>query len=230
MTKKKPTIFAVTDVETCIPKGSGNKGLVFDVAWKHIDRKGKEYGSGSYLAKDVVSSHTPYFKEKVGRYFEMTYKGYVEPVCFRKISLEYNKQVNQLLAKGHRVVFCAYNARFDCDALGFTSQVTNNKPFLTTQLPILCIWDYWSRSCPTSYRAGLTASGKFVKTSAEAVYAWEFNQPKFIESHVAWEDVEIEVEILLKVLARKKKMPIVRTPRNIPGHIYMRANKRLRFD
>jgi len=229
MSKPKPTIFAVTDVETCIPKGAGNKGLVFDVAWKLIDRKGREYGKGSYLAKDVVSAYTPYFKEKVGRYFEFAYNGYIEPKTFRCIAAEYNRQIQTLTSQGHKVVFCAYNARFDCDALGFTSQIMNRKQFLVEPLPILCIWEFWARSCPTLYRAELTASGKFVKTTAEAVYRWEFNEPKFIEAHIAWQDVEIEAEILLKVLNRKKKMPIVAKPKDLAGQPFRIAFNRLRW-
>jgi len=230
MTKAKPTLFIVTDVETCIPKGAGNKGLVFDVAWKIVDRKGREYGHGSYLAKDVISAYTPWFKEKVGRYFEMAYNRYIEPKTFRGIAKEYNRQVKKLQDQGYKIIFCAYNAGFDCGALGFTSQIMNKRAFLLKPLPILCIWEYWARSCPTQYRAELTASGKFVKTSAEAVFRYEFTQPRFIEAHIGWQDVDIEADILLKVLARKKKMPLVRNPKDLPGHVYRIANKRLRFN
>ena len=45
----KPTVFFVIDTETC-----RFDGMVFDIGWKAIDRKGREYSQGSYLCADVL--------------------------------------------------------------------------------------------------------------------------------------------------------------------------------
>ena len=50
----KPTVFFVVDTETC-----RFDGMVFDIGWKAIDRKGREYSQGSYLCADVLETDTP---------------------------------------------------------------------------------------------------------------------------------------------------------------------------
>lgn len=48
-----------------------------------------------------------------------------------------------------------------------------------------------------------SASGKYFKTSAEAAYRFLKNDPTFDEAHTALDDVEIESEILVKILKPK---------------------------
>lgn len=223
----KSTIFSVLDVETCRPAKGEGQGLVFDVAWKHIDRKGRQYGSGSYIAKDVLSKHLPFFVEKLGDYYQLAYDHDVKPVLFREIANEYNRQIMKLQAMGHKVIFCAYNAQFDSGALGATAKMLGMSSFLQVKLPLLCIWYYWALTCPKTYTAKLTKSGKFYSTTAEDVYKFETHNHSFVEQHVGFADVEAEAEILLKVLNRKKPMPLVSKPDELPGHIFRVANKRL---
>lgn len=61
MTAKKPTIWFVTDVETTM-----SKQIVFDIAWKAIDRKGRVYGRGSYLIREAFQHDVPWYKAKMG--------------------------------------------------------------------------------------------------------------------------------------------------------------------
>ena len=49
-------------------------------------------------------------------------------------------------------------------------------------------------------------SGKYYKSSAEAVYAYMTNTPDFEEEHTGLADVLIEIEIYKKVRSQKKKM------------------------
>jgi len=218
----KPTIYVVTDIETTV-----KHKVAFDVAWKSIDRNGKEYNRGSYVITDAFKLDVPYFKEKLGFYFDDTYAHLITPKCFASVRTIYNQQVKALQELGHKVIFCAYNASFDATHLGITSERLLGKKFLYEQMPMLDIWHYWANSCPLHYTAKLTASKKFYSTTAEDVYRFEAQVHDFIEKHIAWHDVEAESEILLNVLRRKKKMPLVYHPKNFKGSIYRVANNRL---
>jgi hypothetical protein len=57
----KPTLFMVTDIETTL-----KKRIAFDIAWRIIDRAGREYGSGSYVIRESFAVDVPFFKEKLG--------------------------------------------------------------------------------------------------------------------------------------------------------------------
>lgn len=221
MTIKK-TLFCVTDIETTV-----KRRIAFDVAWKTIDRKGKEYNRGSYVVKDAFALDVPYFKEKLGFYFDDTYSHLITPRCFNSVRTIYNQQIQELKLQGYKIIFCAYNAAFDSKYLGVTAEKLLGKKFLYELMPMLDIWHYWANSCPLHYTAKLTASKKFYSTTAEDVFRFEAQQTDFIEKHIAWHDVEAEAQILLNVLRRKKKMPIVYNPKNFTGGIYRLANNRL---
>jgi len=201
----QPTIYMVTDIETTM-----RKRIAFDVAWKGIDRRGKEYGRGSFIVTDALKLDVPYFKEKLGWYFSDTYKHMITPLSMEEIREEYNNQVSNLLELGHKVVFCAYNAGFDAKYLSQTSIELINKRFLKHKIQLLDIWQYWCMSAPQLFNY-VTPKGN-PKTSAEAVYRYEMHEPEFAERHIAFSDVEIEADILLKVLRRKKPIPLVNTP------------------
>jgi len=221
----KPTLFAVTDIETTL-----KHRIAFDVAWRWIDRRGKEYAKGSYLIEEAFKYDVPYFKEKLGFYFKDTFEHYIQPLSMAYIRILFNEQLNDFRSDGHNLVFAAYNAAFDTKYLGKTCQKILKMPFLDSQLNMLDIWHYWALSVPMNYKAPLTASGKFYSTSAESVFQYENQDPNFEERHIAFSDVEIESKILLKVLARKKKMPIVSHPKNFASGVYRLANLRLGVD
>lgn len=229
----KKQVFIVTDVETCVPKEYDRfAGLVFDVAWKAIDRKGNEYGSASYAITDALSLEKPYFWEKVGRYFQYCYDRHIVPSEFAPVRKEYNELVGQLIDDNCQVIVAAYNAGFDCGALQYTTErlIGKGKKFLEHPVDLLDIWYYWSITCPLDYTAPTTASGKFLSTTAESVWAFESRNKDFIEDHIAHGDVDIEAQLLLKVLKRKLKPPLVKTVGEFAGSVYRVANKRLGID
>ncbi len=217
----KPTIFVVTDIETTWKK------LAFDVAWLAIDRAGNAYCKGSYLITNTFKLDVPFYRSKMGHYFEDTYEHLIEPVTMTKLRNLFNADIQALLDAGHRVVFCAYNAAFDSRYLGETCMKLIDKPFLESPLPMLDIWHYWGLSVPKHYNAPLTASGKYLSTSAESVFKFEFDNPGFVERHIAWSDVLIERDILLKVLKRKKPMPIVHRRKDFRPNIWKDVNTSL---
>lgn len=226
----KPTVFFVTDVETTM-----KRTIVFDIAWKAIDRKGRVYGRGSYLIREAFQHDVPWYKEKMGLYYDDAYEGRITPSTIFEARAEYNRQIAECQDLGHRVILAAYNSRFDFDKLPFTlSELTGGKVtrWLDKSVELMDIWDYWGESVPLNYakEAAASASGKYVSTSAESAYRYESRQPDFEEYHRAWHDVEIESQILLKALSRKKKMPVVKSPNNLVGAVWKKINTRLGID
>ena len=223
----KPTLFVVTDIETTL-----RKRIAFDVAWRIIDRSGREYGAGSYVIREAFKHDVPFFKEKLGHYFDDAYSQLIKPASVAEVREEYNRQIAQLQDAGHRVIACAYNAAFDFKYLPHTYNTIHGTetPWMQRKVELMDIWDFWGASVPLNYTANATASGKYMSTSAESAYRWEFNQSDFEERHIAWHDVLIESDILLKAVRRKKPMPVVQSPRDFAGAVWKKINTRLGVD
>ena len=108
----------------------------------------------------------------------------------------------------------AYNLSFDLNAINKTNQLIRgreNKLFDGLKqndlwgmaVETICQQKGFSRFCK---KHGLmTDSGKFYKSSAEAVYAYMNNILEFEEEHTGLADVLIEVEIYNRVARQKKK-------------------------
>ena len=224
----KPTLFMVTDIETTL-----KKRIAFDIAWRIVDRCGREYGSGSYVIRESFAVDVPFFKEKLGHYFDDAYAKLIVPASILEVREEYNRQIRTLIEAGHRVILCAYNAAFDFKYLPETvAALTGGKVtrWLDQKAELMDIWAYWGASVPRNYVALPSASGKYYSTSAESAYRWEFNQADFVERHIAWHDCLIESDILLKTLKRKKPLPVVARPSEFAGGIWKAINTRLGVD
>lgn len=218
----KKQIFVVLDTET-----TKRNGLVFDAGWTSIDRKGNPYGKGSFLFSDVLTQDNPFYREKIASYWEMAWKHGIRPITFERFRLKFNRHLKRLRKDGFDPVLCAYNAAFDTRQLSLTSQTMLGKRFLTQPVKLLDIWDAWAMSCPKRYVAEMSASGN-VRTRAEDVYKYEMKQPDFVESHTGYEDTKIEASILLKVLARKKVLPIVDHPSKFCAQPWRKVQERVK--
>jgi len=224
----KSTLFVVTDIETTL-----RKRIAFDIAWRIIDRAGREYGTGSYVIRESFKMDVPFFAEKLGHYFDDAYQHLIKPASIFDVKAEYNGQISQLQDAGHRVIVCAYNAAFDFRYLPETIRALSgdtSQRWMERPVELLDIWDFWGQSVPLNYTAQPSASGKYYSTSAESAYRWEFMQADFEERHIAWHDVLIESDILLKALARRKAMPVVKSPRDFAGAVWQKINTRLGVD
>lgn len=224
----KPTLFVTTDIETTL-----KHRVAFDIAWKIHDRRGREYGRGSYVIREAFQHDVPFFAEKLGHYFDDAYSHLISPASIFEVREEYNNQIATLQDAGHRVIACAYNAAFDFKYLPETIQKISgdsSQRWMQRPVELLDIWDYWGESVPMHYSAAPSASGKWFSTSAESAYKFEFMQPDFIERHIAWSDVQIEADILCKALARRKAMPVVRSPHDFAGAVWRKINTRLGID
>ena len=224
----KPTLFVVTDIETTL-----KHRIAFDIAWRIIDKSGREYDKGSFVVRESFRLDVPFFKEKLGHYFDDAYSQLIQPASIYEVREEYNGQIAALQDAGHRVVACAYNAAFDFKYLPETIQkISGNESerWMQRKVELMDIWDFWGLSVPLNYTAMPTASGKYISTSAESAYRWEFNQKDFEERHIAWHDCLIESDILLKAIKRKKPMPIVSRPSELAGAVWKKINTRIGID
>jgi hypothetical protein len=109
--------------------------------------------------------------------------------------------------------------------LGIDPKTGNPYKFLTVKVKLFDVMHGWAATCPKDYgrtapfntpKPGRKPTGN-VSTTAENVYRYEAQDPTFTERHVAFEDVKIEKQILLKILNRKKKMHIVTNPADFVG-------------
>jgi hypothetical protein len=212
-------IYSINDVETTLSVNGHEFGIVFDHAWEHIDEEGNSYGYGSYVFTDVMSQHKAYFNESIEKYIDYVESGHIGTCLFNEGRNLYNSQVRELQREGHEVLFCSYNGKFDTDALKRTANYFNIERFLDIRMQMFCIWEFWSMNCPLDYQAKLTTSGKYYSTNAEDVYKFEFGNKGFIEEHIAFSDIRIEKEILLKTLKRSKELPIVKTVKDLDKFI-----------
>jgi hypothetical protein len=221
----KSTLFVVTDIETTL-----KKRIAFDIAWRIIDKRGREYNSGSYVIREAFKHDVPFFKEKLGHYFDDAYSQLIKPASIFDVRAEYNRQIAELQEAGHRVIVCAYNAAFDFKYLPETVQQISgdsSQRWMQRKVELMDIWDFWGASVPRNYKANVSASGKYFSTSAESAYRWEFNQSDFVERHIAWHDCLIESDILCKALSRRKAMPVVQSPVDFAGAVWKKINTRL---
>jgi hypothetical protein len=207
--------YVVMDTET-----SFRNGLVFDFGWTTITKRGDILGTGDLNFLDVITKEKPYYINKIAGYAKRQRHGVHKVTTFAAGRRLFNAHLSWLASQNYRIILCAYNAGFDCRVLGSTSQTMTGKPFLTHKVELMDIWGNWATSAPKTYDAPLTASGRFKSTTAQNVYRFEMQMPDFIEAHTAYDDTRIEAQILLKVLNRKKKLRIVKSPRDFQSYIW----------
>ena len=87
----KPTLFVVLDIETTL-----RKRIAFDVAWTITDRKGGDFGSGSFVIREAFAHDVPFFKEKLGHYFDDAFARVITPATIEEVRDTFNAQINAL--------------------------------------------------------------------------------------------------------------------------------------
>ncbi|MGA1066479.1 MAG: hypothetical protein ACO3U3_11575 [Alphaproteobacteria bacterium] len=207
--------YVVMDTET-----SFRNGLVFDFGWTTIDKRGNVLGTGDLNFLDVITKEKPYYINKIAGYAKRQRHGVHKVTTFAAGRRLFNAHLSWLERQGYRIILCAYNAGFDCRVLGSTSKAMGCGKFLMHSVDLLDIWGNWANSAPKTYDAPLTASGKFLSTTAQNVYRFEMQMPDFIEAHTAADDTRIEAQILMKILRRKKRLHIVQNPRDFQSRIW----------
>lgn len=206
----------ILDTETAGNVNCRKTLRVYDLGYQIVDSDFNVLATRSFVVRDTFFNkelmNTAYYAEKVPAYWGDIKAG------TRKIkaaSTVYNQFHEDCKEYGIKQVW-AYNAAFDRSALDTMTRVYSNQ-FIKSFLPKGVQWcDIWA--CATDIICnkrpyfdfclanGYVSESRNVKTSAEIVYQFLTNNPAFVESHTALEDVKIETAILQACLRAKKKM------------------------
>ena len=206
--------YLVLDVETA---GNFSNPLCYDIGFKVIDADGRVYDSASYVVKEIFDGEkywynnptlmeTAYYTKKLPQYYAGLKTG-----AWKKANLLYiRKHIWNTIERNNVTAVCAYNAKFDVNALNQTIRyVTKSKirDFFPSNLPI---YDIWRMSCDsicltddflnTAYFEKWESECGNVRTSAEILWRYLSHNVNFEESHTGLADVEIECAILLECL------------------------------
>lgn len=199
------------DTETA---GLPPRNIVYDVAWRLVDRHGNIESEHSYLIREIMTSadhmRGAYYHRKI-------YSDYIPMLDEQRIRLKPFAEIVELLrADAEKAsALSAYNLRFDTGALQATRKALGmNTPILTHRPKLLCVWDF---ACRYLFRTkkyhkladenGWRSDAGNVRTTAEHAYRYISGEFDFVEAHTALADVEIETQILTSLFRRKKKIP-----------------------
>ena len=205
----------VVDVETA---GGFGSPLVYDLGVAVVARtSGEIVESLSLIIADVFvgmpeAMQSAYYAEKIPQYRDGLRNG-----TFRMVKYWTAWRMVRALVERYNIrrVY-AYNARFDRNALNNTMRVlTEGKyhNFFPRGIEICCIWHM---ACQTilsqkryrkyAHANNLVSDFGNIRTSAEAAYGYIINDPNYSEPHTGLADVEIETEILHKVIRQHKRV------------------------
>lgn len=201
------------DVETTM--ADNNEQIVFDLGFAVFTKDGKIYEQRSYVISEVFDNYNlmerAYYFKKYPMYLEGLKTGKFVKTHWANALLEMYNLIQQYDIKE----VSAYNLNFDLGAINRTNQLIRGKANrMFDGLKTNCLWGMtveticqqkgFKRFCEKHEL--IAPSGKFYKSSAEAVYAYMTNNPDFEEEHTGLADVLIEIEIYNRVARQKKKM------------------------
>lgn len=191
--------------------------LMYDIGWSVVDTKGGVYVERSFINSDIFYHErklmqSAYYAWKIPQYEQDILNGTRTVASLYQIRQQFLKDLETFRVKE----VAAHNARFDYNALNGTSRYTTQSrlrywfPFEVEMWDTLKMARDVILKMPT-YKAFcekyelLTKRGQLSAT-AESLYKFITNNPNFVESHTALEDVQIEREILWYCLKQHKPM------------------------
>lgn len=201
----------VLDVETAnSTDGRHNDGLVYDIGFTIIDKKGNIYAERSFCIKEIFDwvdlMQSAYYAEKRPVYYDKMRNKEMEKVTIWQARERIRKALEYF---GITEVY-AYNANFDYTTLNNTVRYLSGSgcrwflPYGTE------ICDIWHIACQVLGVQKLFQSenvrndnGNLI-TSAERMFAYMEQNPDFEESHTGLEDAKIESQILARCLRTHK--------------------------
>ena len=213
MAKKK--FYLIVDTETA---GNLQSPLPYDIGYKIVDRKGNVYAEKAFVVNEVfygleVLMQSCYFADKIPSYHEQIRRG--EKMA--KSGFDIAREMYADIKEYGVTVVGAYNMAFDLRALNnlckFLTQGTKENWFPKEIEEFICIWHMATQTIcskvsyiKTAIEQGWVSEKGNIQTSAEVVYRYITQQFNFVEEHKGLEDVEIEVDILVKVFSMKVKV------------------------
>ena len=208
---KRKKYFMVLDVETANTTDSKhNDGLVYDIGFTIMDKKGNIYAERSFCIKEIFDwldlMQSAYYAEKRPIYYEKMKNKEMEKVTIWQA----RERIKKALEYFNISEVYAYNASFDYTTLNNTVRYLSGSgcrwflPYGTQ------ICDIWHIACQVLGVQKLFQSenirndnGNLI-TSAERMFAYMEQNPDFEESHTGLEDAKIESQILARCLRTHK--------------------------
>ncbi len=221
----KQKVFLVTDTETT---GLGSRAIVFDFAYILATRT-TTILERSFVIRDTITNPkimTAALLDKEWRKFfgGKIFTHYIPSLAAGTLTLHSWRDVIGTMRDDiltHDVkVFSAYNLPFDMKAMQATDRLITGgqQKLLPHKLDLL---DLYYFACITVLNTqlyhdvarklgkdrGFVTECDNVRTTAEKTYAFLTGDFDFIEAHTALGDTRIEVEILQRLLAKRKTIP-----------------------
>lgn len=208
---KRKNYYMVLDVETAnSTDGKHNDGLVYDIGFVIVDKKGHIYAQRSFCIKEIFDwvelMQSAYYADKRPIYYDYMRKKEMEKISIWEARERIKKAIEYFDIKE----IYAYNASFDYTTLNNTVRYLSGSgcrwflPYGTQ------ICDIWHIACQILGTQKLFQSenvrnenGNLI-TSAERMYAYMEQEPDFIESHTGLADAIIESQILARCLRTHK--------------------------
>ena len=213
---KRKKYLMVLDVETTNNqigvKNAPNDGLVYDLGFTIIDKKGNIYAKRSFAIKEIFDwkelMDTAYYKNKLPKYYERLTKGAME-----KISIwEARKRIKSAIEYfGIKEVY-AFNANFDYTTLNNTVRYLSGSscrwffPYGTK------ICDIWHIACQVlgtqktfQWENVRNERGNLI-TNAERMFAYLSQEFNFQEEHTGLADAIVETQILARCFKSHKSI------------------------
>ena len=229
----------VADTEST---GLGNRAFVFDFGYVIGTKRGKILQERNFLIREVLTNPrimlgALYNKEWRAMMGGKIFNFYIPEIANQNLTIVGWRDAMQIMRDDVLTygvnVFSAYNLPFDLGAMNKTHNMVTEKNLDFSRLDLLCLWEF---ACITVCRsrlyhdvcreqgadAGWITPANNVRTTAEKVHAFLSGNYKFIESHTALHDAQIEFEILLRLLARKTRIPY----NEVRGFSWRKAQRR----
>lgn len=193
--------------------------LPYDIGYAICDRNGKIYIKRSFVVAETFLDYknkqlmnVAYYADKIPHYWD--------EIRANKRTLKsifsIRKQIREDMRTFNVKSVGAYNMGFDKKALNniirYCSQ-SRIRWFFPFGTKYFCIWNM---ACQTvlntvtyikfAMKNNLMSKAGNVQTSAEACYKFLTGSPTFKENHTGLEDVEIEIDIMVKCYRAHKKM------------------------
>ena len=203
----KKNVYAIIDTETA--NGLKNP-LCYDVAVIVFNKKGIELFRKNWLVSNVWNNE---------RMFKTAYYAWKRPL-YDNIEKEivntytFISEMNEIINNYQVNFLLAYNLKFDLNSINKTvERFTYNSKFNTENIEYIDVWNVAIDIIMNnnSYKSfcrenGFISDAGNYKTSAEICYRFLTNIIDFDESHTAMDDCEIEKEIFMTCVKRKKKI------------------------
>ena len=211
---KRKKYIMVLDVETTnniMSKGAPNDGLVYDIGFTIIDKKGNIYAKRSFAIQEIFDwkelMSTAYYYKKLPKYYEKLKNKQMEKITIWNARKRIKKAIEYFNIKE----VWAYNASFDYTTLNNTVRYLSGSGcrwFLPYEVQVC---DIWSVACQVlgtqktfQWENIRNANGNLI-TNAERMFSY-CEQIDFQEEHTGLADAIVESQILARCLKTTKKI------------------------